>query len=656
MNFFAGYLTYIAVKGLGFIISRLPIKTSLALGRFAGTVAYYLDRKHKSLAYANLKIAFAKTKKPSEIKRIVKRLFKNYAQNVIELLRLPLIHAQGVEKFVKVEGKEYVYESLKKQKGVILLAMHFGSWELSSLMGTMLKCPYKVIVKPQNRFSRLDSLLNSYRQCGGSAVVTRGLGTREIIESLRKNEVIGMVVDQGGRDGVPVKFFGRLASMSVGAIRIGLKFGAPICFSIIVRDKGPHHRLIINPPLELINTGDLEKDIAGNLNKIVKIMEEYIERYPSEYVWFYKIWKYSKESTTVILNDGKAGHLRQSQSVTRALEAALLERGIQSHIVTVDVQFKSKFLQKLLSVLSLCAYPLFYRGRLRYLKWFLTKQSFRQIASMKADFVVSCGSAVAYVNLILSSDNLAKNISILKPGFLSFRRFNLVVLPQHDYMSLKSGRENVVATSGAPNLIADGYLKEQVNFLSERFPDLRHSSKLKIGMLLGGDTKSYFLKEVQIKMAMNQIKEGCEKLDADLLITTSRRTPLAIEDIVRKAMKDYSRCRMMILANRGNIPEAVGGILGLCDIVVISGDSISMISEAASSGKSTVVFPAHKKRRLFGSYKHDVFLNSLNAQGNIFLSDEKDISRFICEIARNKIRTKPLNDYNRILESVRMVI
>ena len=76
-------------------------------------------------------------------------------------------------------------------------------------MSSILGHPYKVIVKSQQRFSKLDELLNSYRECGGSSVVTRGRGTREIIESLGKNDIVGMVVDQGGKDGTLVKFFSR---------------------------------------------------------------------------------------------------------------------------------------------------------------------------------------------------------------------------------------------------------------------------------------------------------------------------------------------------------------------------------------------------------------------------------------------------------------
>src|SRR3989338_87809 len=170
-------VVYWIVRGLGFFMRILPDWAAAKLGRVIGFFAYYIDVKHRALSYGNLKTAFAKTKTPDEIKRINKQLFINFGQNCVEMLRLPLLNSvDKFEKYVKVEGKENIYESLKKEKGVILLAMHFGSWEMASLSCAMFGRQYKVMVKPQKKFSKLDDLLNSYRSCGGNVVLSRGLG------------------------------------------------------------------------------------------------------------------------------------------------------------------------------------------------------------------------------------------------------------------------------------------------------------------------------------------------------------------------------------------------------------------------------------------------------------------------------------------------
>ena len=143
----------------------------------------------------------------------------------------------------------------------------------------------------------------------------------------------------------------------------------------------------------------------------------------------------------------------------------------------------------------------------------------------------------------------------------------------------------------------------------------------------------------------------------DILIATSRRTPARLEQMLYKEFKKYPACPLLILANQENVSEAVGGILCLSDIIVVSGDSISMVSEAASSGKDTVVFlPQTRAKILKGENKCGAFIERLNAQGYILSSSVHNVGQSIYDIARNKIRTKPINDNEIILEAVRKVI
>ena len=66
-------ILYYSVRALGFMIRRLPGSWALWIGKRIGMCGYYFDIKHKSRAYANLKIAFSQTKSPDEIKQITKK-------------------------------------------------------------------------------------------------------------------------------------------------------------------------------------------------------------------------------------------------------------------------------------------------------------------------------------------------------------------------------------------------------------------------------------------------------------------------------------------------------------------------------------------------------------------------------------------------------
>lgn len=654
---FVESIAYYAVKIAGCVLRIVPVGSALWFGRRVGDVMFYVDRKHKALAYSNLNMAFAGEKTPQELRAISRKLFRNIGQSIIEMLRLPLMKRKLYEKYVSIEGREHIDQSLRKGKGCILLAMHFGSWEMANVFCPIYGYPYNVLVRNQPHYKKLNELLNSYRSCSGSAVISRGTGVRDLVKSLLNNEVVGMVVDQGGRDGQLVPFFNRQASMSVGAIRIALKYNVPICFSVIIRQKGAKHKIIVHKPFPLTNTGNADEDIEHNLKNIISLMEKYTRQHPAEYIWMYKIWKYSNEANVTILHDGKTGHLRQSQTIAKMTQEVLKERGIETRVEVVPVVFKNSPARRRFTFLYLCFRWYFRYGHLGLLQHFVTSDTYRKLAAVKTDFVISCGSSTAALNNLLARDHNAKSIAVLKPGLLGIQNFDRVFLPQHDVKSDDYISENVRVLKGAPNLIDETYLNEQTELLLNRFSHLKSKVRYKIGIFIGGDSKDVYISEDQVRLLIRQVKEAAEALNADLLVTTSRRTPAHIDQLLFRKLKKDPRCLLLVLPNKEDVPEAMGGILGLSNLVIVSGDSISMVSEAASSGKKTIVFfPRTRELVLKGSNKHWAFVEKLNEQGYILSSHAKDIGRAIFDIAKQKINTRPLNDNKIILKAIKEII
>jgi len=650
-------IAYYSVRGFGAFIRSLPVGAALWIGRQTGRLVYYLDFKHRRIVYLNLRIAFSSQKSTREIKRIAREVFQNYGQNLIELLRLPTFKKDTWRNYIRIEGQEHVHAALQQGKGLILLAMHFGSWELANLASTMMGYPYKVIVKPQKRYSQLDELLNEYRECGGSVTIQKGIGTRDLIRSLNNNEIVAMVMDQGGKEGIHVPFFGREASMSAGAIRLAVKMNIPVCFAVMMRERGPYHRVIIHQPIDIQHTGDTQGDIHHQIARLARLMETYINQRPAEYMWFYKIWKYSSDNLIAILDDGRTGHLRQSQAVAIQLSQHLHQIGIRSTTRILPVRFKNKFLADLLGLLIFIVQGGWLTaGRIGFIKWFLDRDSFRALMSVKADFVISCGSRTAGINALLSQDQQAKNIAILTPGYLGFNRFNLVILPEHDCDRRYRGPTLVVKTQGALNLIDEEYLEAQKQALLARFSHLKGRTGLKIGLLIGGNTKEFILNESKMKIVIHQITEVANALNADILVTTSRRTPPQIEHLLYYEWRRHPRCPLLILANRNNVDEAVGGILGLCQIVLVSSDSISMISEAACSGKQTVVFKPFDHTSGRQRQKHDRFIETLNKKGYVLSTQVENLRRAVYDLAKNKIQTRRLDDKDRIREPIKQIL
>jgi mitochondrial fission protein ELM1 len=148
-----------------------------------------------------------------------------------------------------------------------------------------------------------------------------------------------------------------------------------------------------------------------------------------------------------------------------------------------------------------------------------------------------------------------------------------------------------------------------------------------------------------------------EEIRADILVTTSRRTSVAIENLCLRELKKYPACRLLVIANRNPVAEAMAGILGLADILIVSGDSISMISEAASSGKKTVVFSVARNFQVgHRIHKHNRFIEAMNAQGYILCCDPQNLKRAIYDVFKGKIHLKAIEDQGLVVNGIRHII
>ena len=492
----------------------------------------------------------------------------------------------------------------------------------------------------------MNELLNSYRRLRGCKLIERENQTRELIEALKRNESIGVTVDQGGKDGIRVKFFGKEASMATGALRLALKYGSVILPAYHARISGPYCKVIIERPFELTKSLDTEKDLRENLERLIPLYEKNILRYPQEYMWSYKIWKYARQKKILILSDGKAGHLRQSQAVAQLIKHAQEANGSSVDIETHEIKFKSGIMKRFFSAASILSGKYSCQGCLICARRSLEQGVYSSLAGVNPDLVISCGSSLAALNYLLSRENQARSVVIMRPSFLSTHRFDLVIMPRHDG---PPKRRNVLVTEGALNLIDEGYLKEQSDKLLLRSPDIKVSGN--IGFLVGGDSKYFKLSVDSLKEALEQLKRVCEDEHIDILTTTSRRTSKEIEGLIRTQLNGFPYAKLSVIANDRNIPEAVGGILGLSSVVVTTAESISMVSEASSSARYVFVLKAGGL-----SGKHQRFLDNLRDNNYIYLVEVHELGDKIKEVLRSKPPIKALKDREVVGEVVKRLL
>ena len=601
---------YQFLKILSKFFSILPRSFSLQVGKQLGQIFYFLSSKKKAQALKNVRLVFPE-KSFSEVLNIVKESFKNFGMSLIETLRVPE-DAEFLRKNLIIEDKD-LFKSLKSGSS-ILCGIHSGSWEVAnSCLGGQFN--YVIIAKKQ-KLTSWDRFLNELRKSFGLEVVYED-DLRSLIDFLKKGYVLGLVFDHGSGDSqFYSSFFGKVLPTPIGALKLACKFKRKI-FPGVIKREGLSFRLEISKPLRV----EKKEEFPQKAEILNNYFENFLKKHPFEYLWWYKRFKRAKNLNILVLSDGKPGHTKQSLSLAKLI--AEKRRGSFIEVVKLEL---SKFQRFWLNVVFLFSCPKCF-GCFRCLRVILGKDLERVFKY--ADVIISCGASLSSLNRILAYNLSCKSFIIQKPC-LGLKKFDLVVLPSHDRVK---NFKNVVRIKGSLNFFQEEEVKDSREKLKSICPGVREDLP-KIGVFIGGPLNKNFNKNLSLEF-LKTLKEKSFKNNWQLFVTTSRRTPYFLEEFLEKEFKDIS---LLIIANKKNYPFVSLGIISLCDLILVSSDSVSMITEA-SSLKPTLVFS------LFGvKDKQRRFVEDISSEGYTQVITKENLEKTLKGVLTKDISLKNIDN------------
>ncbi|MBU0634839.1 MAG: mitochondrial fission ELM1 family protein [Candidatus Omnitrophica bacterium] len=610
INFLTEYVRYAPLVAIILLARVLPEAVLFAFARFLGKLGYYFISKRSHQAYVNICAAFGAKYSVKQRKAIVKEVFENLAVSFMELLLIPRRGKDWFGENVIFENKEYVEQAQKQGKGVIFVTAHLGNWELSLHAAAVRE--YKMFVMGRKQKPEFfNELIKKNRQVTGCISLEKGLPLREIIRGLRENSIFGLLADQSGRQGKELTLFGRNVFLAEGAFRIAQKTGAVLLPAFIRRERGKHVLTIEKPIMNNAGLAD-EVEMEEAMFRYRDLLENYISRYPGQWMWLHRRWKHTSSRRLMLLGDQKTGHLRQMQALAKLIKSKVVD--YKEYIL--EVEFKNKLTE---NIAKFAAGVSLYRiiPAQAILKLVLNRPCYEQIEKQFADIVVCCGAKTRAVALILARENLAKAVAVMKPVPFSEDKFDVCIIPAHDNPKLY---EHVYVSRGALNLVDFDYLSRNIRQLKKRVR-LKEDGP-KIGLLLGGSAKGYVMEKNYVAEVIAGIKKFVQENDGQVFISGSRRTPEAVNELLHLEFDGYNPAAICVFPKEENFDFIIGGILGVSDAVIISGESISMVSEAASSGVYPIVF---RMKKLKKKTRQDAFLDVLTSEEMICLVDAEGV-------------------------------
>lgn len=281
---------------------------------------------------------------------------------------------------------------------------------------------------------------------------------------------------------------------------------------------------------------------------------------------------------TWIITDGKKGTENQCIGLAESL-------GQQYKLIRIKPLFGINHLPSILWTLPIGRLPLiFLYGNREILSINLPK------------IIIASGKASVGISIILKKNkkNKIMVIQIQDPRVRS-KYFDIVSSPFHD----NTVGENVVKTFGALNRInTETIAKAKLEF-KETFSNIR---KPIIALLIGGENRHFRMREQEISNLVLMLNKLQKNKNITILITFSRRTSLKIKDYFKKNLENY----LNITCNQ-KIKNSYFGYLAYADYFIVTEDSISMVSEVASTGKPVYIFRLSGKSKKFEKFYEQLY-------------------------------------------------
>lgn len=285
------WLEYAVVWLLLTGLRLLPRSIARSVAAGLARLLYSVLPKLRKTAEINLRIAFPDWS-DTQRQSVIRGMLRNLGWMAAEFARFPKYTKQNIEHIVVLDGHENFLEGQRRGKGVLYLTGHIGAWELSSFAHALYGFSLHFIARPIENF-RINALVNRYRCLSGNQPIFKNESARVTLRVLKEAGTIGILADQNTmpEEAVFVEFFGKAASATTGIARLALHTGAAVVPGYAVwDDRLGKYRLRFEPPVELVRTGDAERDILENTQSFTRVLETIIRKYPEQWVWLHGRW------------------------------------------------------------------------------------------------------------------------------------------------------------------------------------------------------------------------------------------------------------------------------------------------------------------------------------------------------------------------------
>ncbi len=283
---------------LTILITRpLPLWLGYRLASAVAGICYHFFHRQRRALNDNMAQVLGSSDH-REVDAVARRAFRNFGKFVIDFIHFPSMSRDEVRRRLVFSSWTELDEAADSGRGVIIVTMHFGIWDLGAAALAAYDYPINAIADSFG-YPQMNELVHGSRKRLGMNVIPVERAGRGVIRALKRGEILAMLIDvPSPGQTVTVDFLGAPAEVSSAPARIALRTGAWVVPAAVLR--GPERDTIIRPVMDLRSvryepTGDEEWDVLALTRLIMSSLEPHVQQHPEQWYIFRPMWNESQD-------------------------------------------------------------------------------------------------------------------------------------------------------------------------------------------------------------------------------------------------------------------------------------------------------------------------------------------------------------------------
>jgi KDO2-lipid IV(A) lauroyltransferase len=294
---FVHRLEYGLLRLIAALLRPFGWRAASAVGAAIGGLAWWPLRIRADRVVRTIRACFPEFS-DARVRQVARDSYRSLGRTSIESIVLSRATKEDVlAAFADAPHFDVLERAFAQGKGVILVAGHLGSWELSAAYMTARGLPVDAIAMHMvNPLS--DAFFKRTRERFGMKVIFDDEAVRAIPRALKAGRGVGFLSDQSakGLASTFVPFFGRPARTPRGAAVFALRGDLPMIFTLAIRRPDGRYTAHFEE-VPLVRTGDRDADVDATVLRYTQVLERLVREHPEQYFWQHRRWKGQPKDT-----------------------------------------------------------------------------------------------------------------------------------------------------------------------------------------------------------------------------------------------------------------------------------------------------------------------------------------------------------------------